>query len=142
MQIMTAIVAEVGLQDGLAWEDIIAFCVGGATVIGFLVLLGRHVFGPVVRETRDFFTWWKKFQRDWDGQEAEPGRDRVPGVMERLNRVDGELQRNGGNSVKDQVVRTGEKIDDMEYRVSAIETRQCEIQKQIKDHVEQPSIKP
>jgi predicted nucleic acid-binding Zn-ribbon protein len=62
--------------------------------------------------------------------------------MERLNRVDGELQRNGGNSVKDQVVRTGEKIDDMEYRVSAIETRQCEIQKQIKDHVEQPSIKP
>jgi hypothetical protein len=139
MQIVTSIVAEVGLQDGLAWEDIVAFCVGGAAVIGFLVLLGRHVLGPILRETREFFAWWKKFQRDWDGQDAEPGRDRVPGVMERLNRVDGELQRNGGQSVKDQVVRTREKIDDIEYRVSAIETRQCEIQKQIKDHVEQPS---
>ena len=30
--------------------------------------------------------------RDWEGEEAEPGRDRVPGVMERLNSIETELQ--------------------------------------------------
>ncbi len=34
-----------------------------------------------------------------------PGRDPVPGVMERLNRLDGELSNNGGSSVKDAIER-------------------------------------
>ena len=41
--------------------------------------------------------------RDWEGEEAEPGRDRVPGVMERLNKLDGELSNNGGSTTKDKV---------------------------------------
>lgn len=43
--------------------------------------------------------------RDWEGEEATPGRDRVPGVMERLNKLDGELSQNGGKSTKDTVNR-------------------------------------
>ena len=44
--------------------------------------------------------------RDWEGEEVSPGRDAVPGVMERLNRMDGELSQNGGfTTVKDRVDR-------------------------------------
>lgn len=41
--------------------------------------------------------------RDWEGEEAEPGRAAVPGVMERLNKLDGELSNNGGSTTKDKV---------------------------------------
>lgn len=41
--------------------------------------------------------------RDWEGEEQSPGRDRVPGVMERLNKLDGELSNNGGSTTKDKV---------------------------------------
>jgi hypothetical protein len=47
----------------------------------------------------------EKFRRDWEGEEASPGRDKVPGVMERLNRLDGELSNNGGSSMKDAIER-------------------------------------
>ena len=44
--------------------------------------------------------------RDWEGEDPTPGRDRVPGVMERLNKMDGELSQNGGyTTVKDRVDR-------------------------------------
>ena len=70
------------------------------------------------------------FMRDWNGTEAEPGRDAVPGVMERLNRLDGELSRNGGKSVKDVVnriekrlVEGDKKFDDLYSRVNELERR-------------------
>lgn len=47
--------------------------------------------------------WMERFKRDWEGEPEEPGRDRVPGVMERLNKLDGELSQNGGKSTKDTV---------------------------------------
>ena len=50
-------------------------------------------------------SWMERFMRDWEGEEAEPGRDRVPGVMERLNKLDGELSNNGGSTTKDKVDR-------------------------------------
>jgi len=49
--------------------------------------------------------------RDWSGEEAGPGRDCVPGIMERLNKLDGELSQNGGTSTKDVVNRLSDKID-------------------------------
>lgn len=68
------------------------------------------------------------FMRDWDGTQKEPGRDAVPGVMERLNRLDGELSRNGGKSVKDTVNRIekrlvdgDKKFDDLYARVDNLE---------------------
>ena len=40
---------------------------------------------------------------DLEGEAGEPGRDGTPGVMERLNKLDGELSNNGGKSTKDVV---------------------------------------
>ena len=48
----------------------------------------------------------ERFMRDWEGEEASAGRDAVPGVMQRLNNMDGELSQNGGfTTVKDRVDR-------------------------------------
>lgn len=69
------------------------------------------VIAVPIKKIKVFFTWLDKFRRDWEGEEAEPGRDRVPGVMERLNRLDGELSNNGGSSLKDAVNRIEFKLD-------------------------------
>jgi hypothetical protein len=75
-----------------------------AAILGLIVLVGRVVYPPY-KIMKNFFLWMEKFRRDWEGEESEPGRDRTPGVMERLNRLDGELSNNGGSSLKDAVCR-------------------------------------
>lgn len=62
-------------------------------------------FKPFFKRILSWTDTWEKFMRDWAGTDAEPGRDAVPGVMERLNAIDGELKHNGGSSLKDQVAR-------------------------------------
>lgn len=71
-------------------------------VTGALISLGI-LLRPVFKQTKEFMEWLERFKRDWEGEDAEPGRDRVPGVMERLNKLDGELSQNGGKSTKDTV---------------------------------------
>ena len=63
------------------------------------------VIAPSVKRIRSMMEWLERFRRDWEGEPGGPGRDRVPGVMERLNRLDGELSNNGGTSVKDAIER-------------------------------------
>lgn len=89
--------------------------------------VGRYIVYPAWKEVRDLMLWWKKFQRDWDGEAEEPGRARVPGVMERLNNIDGQLHRNGGESLKDKVCDTLELTLDLSGRVDVIERRQVDI---------------
>jgi hypothetical protein len=113
----------------MAWGDVITFCAGVVTVIGAVVLIYRTFLKRLVQEACDFLGWWRKFQRDWDGEPASPGRSSVPGVMERLNMIDGELTRNGGSSLKDQVILVRDKIDAMDKRVDTIEIRQVEMQR-------------
>ena len=61
---------------------------------------------PVYKRTREFLNWLDRFKEDWEGTPQAPGRDAVPGIMERMNRMDGELSHNGGYStVKDRVAR-------------------------------------
>lgn len=72
-----------------------------STLAGLVTLL----FIPVIRSWMQRRKALDNFLRDWQGEEAAPGRDRVPGVMERLNRLDGELKRNGGSTMKDAVDR-------------------------------------
>ncbi len=67
------------------------------------------------------FVTWSKFIRDWEGEEASEGRDAVPGVMERLNKLDGELTHNGGKSIKDVVVRTEQRQDRLEQKLEEAE---------------------
>ena len=71
-------------------------------VTGALISLGV-LLRPVYKRTKEFMDWLERFKRDWEGEESGPGRDRVPGVMERLNKLDGELSQNGGKSTKDTV---------------------------------------
>jgi hypothetical protein len=111
--------------------DFLAFVAGAIAVLTLLGLIYRMFLSKMVREVKDAFTWFAKFQRDWDGEPEEPGRAAVPGVMERLNRIDGELQRNGGGSLKDKVFETWEMTEMLDARVTTIELRQFEIQQAI-----------
>ena len=58
---------------------------------------------PFYKKIKRWAEWMERFMRDWEGEEEAPGRDAVPGVMERLNKLDGELTNNGGSTVKDKV---------------------------------------
>lgn len=71
-------------------------------VAGALISLGV-LLSPFYKKLKRWATWMERFMRDWEGEDAEPGRDRVPGVMERLNKLDGELSNNGGSTTKDKV---------------------------------------
>ena len=71
-------------------------------VAGALISLGV-LLSPFYKKLKRWAQWMERFMRDWEGEEAEPGRDRVPGVMERLNKLDGELSNNGGSTTKDKV---------------------------------------
>lgn len=86
-----------------------------AAILGLIVLVGRVLYPPYL-VLKTFLNWLDKFRRDWEGEEAEPGRDKVPGVMERLNRLDGELSNNGGLSLKDAVNRIELKLSELMKR--------------------------
>lgn len=74
-------------------------------VTGALISLGV-ILRPAYKQIKEFVDWLDRFKRDWEGTPEEPGRDRVPGIMERMNRMDGELSQNGGyTTVKDRVDR-------------------------------------
>lgn len=85
---------------------------------------------PVLKTIKTLMERIAAFLEDWNGTDAEPGRDKVPGVMERLNRIDGELSHNGGTSIKDGVARIekrleagDKKFDDLYKRIKRIEDR-------------------
>lgn len=82
----------------LSWSAII---IGVGSAVG--VILG--VIRPIVKKFRRVSASLERFIEDWFGSDAEPGRDKVPGVMERLNNIDGELKHNGGSTMKDAVKR-------------------------------------
>lgn len=71
-------------------------------VAGALISLGV-LLSPLYKKLKRWGQWMERFMRDWEGEEASPGRDRIPGVMERLNKLDGELSNNGGSTTKDKV---------------------------------------
>jgi hypothetical protein len=71
-------------------------------VSGALISVGI-LFSPFYKKLKRWAAWMERFMRDWEGEEAEPGRAAVPGVMERLNKLDGELSNNGGSTTKDKV---------------------------------------
>lgn len=126
--------ADIGLTDGVGIDDIFWFVCGLAATMTALGVISR----PFVSRVRRYLDWQDKFQRDWEGEEGGPGRSRIPGVMERLNAIDGELKRNGGSSLKDQVCETRGKIDSLVSQVTLIESRQRDIQSQLEEHVRSP----
>lgn len=75
------------------------------------------IFRPGYKKVKELGDWFDHFKRDWIGEEEAPGRDRVPGVMERLNKLDGELSQNGGKSTKDVVNKMYHKQEKLEKKV-------------------------
>lgn len=107
--------------------DILGFVAAAIAILTLIGLIHRMFLRKIIIEARESMAWLRKFQRDWDGEPAEAGRDAVPGVMERLNRIDGELKRNGGSTLKDKVFETWEKATDLDTRVTTIEMRQLQM---------------
>jgi len=102
----------------------------GAIIV--VVAIAYKMMLKPMRACKSFFSWVNKFRRDWEGEEADNGRDAVPSVMQRLNVLDGELSRNSGKSLKDYVVRLESKLDKLVKRIDGIEDRQKEIQESVK----------
>ena len=93
------------------------------TIAGVVILVASVatalgvIFRPGYKKLKELSGWFDHFQRDWMGEEESPGRDAVPGVMERLNKLDGELSQNGGKSTKDVVNKLFYKQEKIEEKV-------------------------
>lgn len=94
----------------LIWASTI-IAVGGAVGVIWKLL------NPIVKRTKALLESLSKFVRDWEGESPSAGRDAVPGVMERLNRIDGELKHNGGSSMKDALKRVEKKLQQIDERL-------------------------
>lgn len=88
----------------------------------------KQVIYPLFKKINLLFDTWSKFIRDWEGEEAAPGRQAVPGVMQRLNKLDGELTHNGGKSVKDVVVRLEAQQEVIFDKLEEADKRRSELQ--------------
>jgi hypothetical protein len=96
------------------WSIIIGIVLGGGAILGW-----------VLKKARTLVSTWGGFMRDWEGEEAKDGRDSVPGVMQRLNKLDGELSHNGGKSLKDLVSKIEKRQTRLEGKMEEAEiTRQ------------------
>jgi len=127
-------------------NQIILVQVAGAlgTVLAAWLLVGK-VLLPTGKKVKLWFKNWDKFMQDWAGEDARPGRDRVPGVMERLNAIDGELKNNGGTSVKDAVDRIEIRVEEISDRTGKIDLRLSDGDKrfdQIEKRIEDLEDKP
>lgn len=110
-------------------DPVIAVATAIITLLGAWFAVKQFVL-PIIRGIKRLMESTEKFLEDWNGSEPSPGRDRVPGVMERLNRIDGELSHNGGKSIKDVVnriedrlVEGDKKFDELYSRVQKLERR-------------------
>ena len=88
---------------------LVGILASAATVMTFIIVV---VLIPVLRRVRKMLSGWDSFMRDWNGEPAQPGRDAAPGVMDRLNNLDGEFKRNHGSTLKDAVARIEDSLDD------------------------------
>jgi hypothetical protein len=100
--------AAVTVRDGIGMDDL-TWLAGLISVVAVIVGAVWAMLKPLKRQADRIEAFWE----DWNGEPARPGHSRVLGVMERLQSIDGELQRNGGNSLKDQVVETSRKLDEL-----------------------------
>jgi hypothetical protein len=100
--------AAVTFRDGIGMDDL-TWLAGLISMVAVIVGAVGAMLKPLKRQADRIESFWE----DWQGTDAAPGHGRTPGVMERLQSIDGELTRNGGNSLKDQVVETSRKLDEL-----------------------------
>ena len=100
--------AVVTFRDGIGVDDL-TWLAGLISVVAVIVGAVWTMIKPLKRQADRIEAFWV----DWNGTPSGPGRSAVPGVMERLQSIDGELQHNGGNSLKDKVLETSRKLDEL-----------------------------
>ena len=97
-------------------DQIILYWAACVITVGTAFGMLWRLLRPVCARLHLLMDNWDTFMRDWAGEPAAPGRSAVPGVMERLNRIDGELKRNGGSSMKDAINRVEKKLEQIDSR--------------------------
>ena len=100
--------AAMTFRDGIGVDDL-TWLAGLIAVVTTIVGAVWAMLKPLKRQADRIEMFWS----DWNGTPERPGRSAVPGVMDRLASIDGELTRNGGNSLKDQVCTNSRKLDDL-----------------------------
>lgn len=60
---------------------------------------------PVVKLLRRLSRQMGQLQEDWYGESARPGFPAVPGIPERLQRIEAQVTSNGGSSMRDAISR-------------------------------------
>jgi hypothetical protein len=93
-----------------------------AVILGAWFAIAKFI-GPFFKRVNKWTSTWEQFMEDWAGTPERPGRSAVPGVMERLNNIDGELKKNGGKSVKDVVNRIEKRLVDGDKKFDELYAR-------------------
>ena len=111
---------------------IVAMSSSIAIVIGAWFAISRLI-APAVKRIKQIGKDLDNFIEDWHGTPAREGRDAIPGVMQRLNNIDGELTHNGGSSVKDAVQRIESGIIKINHRLEEGDKKLNEIEDRLED---------
>jgi hypothetical protein len=122
------------IEDIMETENlnlVIGIAASITTMLGAWFLIFKFVT-PVIKKIKHVWNGLEKFMRDWSGTDSEPGRDRIPGVMERLNEIDGALKNNGGRSIKYAVDRIEIRVNEIDDRLAQGDKKFDEIAANIK----------
>ena len=98
-------------------DQTIFYWAAAIVAVGSALVMLWKLIKPICDRIHNFMDAWDAFLRDWAGEPASPGRSAVPGVMERLNRIDGELKRNGVSSMKDALNRVEKMLEQIDARL-------------------------
>lgn len=120
------------MSEDYIYMFVLQFAGGITIILGAYFSIVKFLI-PLFKRIYKWFVSWELFLIDWSGEDSRPGRDRIPGVMERLNAIDGELKHNGGSSVKDAVDRIEIKINEVDERLLSGDNKFDEISQKIKD---------
>jgi hypothetical protein len=112
-------------MDQVLWWSATIIAVGGALGVIWKVIT------PVFKRLKTLINSLDLFTRDWFGEEATPGRVAVPGVMERLNAIDGQFKNNGGSSMKDSMDEMHKDIKEVKFRLDEGNDRFLQNEKRI-----------
>ena len=113
-------------SDGLDAGDVATFAGMLTVILGAIALVWRLV-SPLFKKIFGSLEWLSDFRVSWEGTLPDPQQPwlpHTPGVMARLNRLDGEFADDGNGSLKSSVRR-------IEQTVNRIASRQGEIFDQI-----------
>lgn len=116
------------LQDQMV---IMTIAVSLSTILGAWFAITK-LFKPLQKRVKFWIETWENFMIDWAGEPAREGRDAIPGVMQRLNNIDGELKRNGGSSLKDSVDKIHERLDEGNKQFAKMDKRILQIERHLK----------